>query len=463
MLAAATGIVAAQPAGAAGTVAYDNIPSSIPGNVSSLGYQATSTQEFGDEVNLATSGTPLTSARVLMSSWGCQTGGGATCVTTPGATFSHPITFNVYAVNNPGPNPTVGALLTTKTQTFNIPYRPSADPGCGSGGQWSVGGNCFNGFAVPITFDFTNAALQTPLPAQVIWTVAFNTTTHGYNPIGAAACGSNCPYDSLNVGLNDVAPNPSVGTDTNPDGAFWNTSFAGFYCDNGAGGVGTLRLDTGVAPNCTPGGDWTGFAPAGELTLAPAPPPPVLTPGAPRNASGVPGAKSVKVFWQPPFSHGATPISGYVVTPYIGGVAQAAQTFNSTATNAVVTGLTNKTTYSFKVAAINAAGTGPQSATTGFVIAGAPGRPGNVKAVRGATAGKLKVTFTAPVNNGSKVTSYTAICKSSNGGALAQATRSKSPIGVSGATVGKTYSCGVIATNARGAGTKSLLSANVVA
>jgi hypothetical protein len=51
-----------------------------------------------------------------------------------------------------------------------------------------------------------------------------------------------------------------------------------------------------------------------------------------------------------------------VVTPYVGTTAQTATTFNSTATSQTVTGLTNGTTYTFKVAAKNANGTGPQSA-----------------------------------------------------------------------------------------------------
>jgi titin len=177
----------------------------------------------------------------------------------------------------------------------------------------------------------------------------------------------------------------------------------------------------------------------------------------------VPLNKAVKVLWNPPASHGATAISGYVVTPYKGGVAQTPQTFNSTATNEIITGLTNKTAYSFKVAAINAAGTGPQSATTGAIIAGAPGRPGKVKAAQGAVAGKIKVTFTNPMNNGAKITSYTAICKSSNGGALVTASRNVSPIGVPGATVGKKYTCQVLAKNSRGSGPRSAPSNAVIA
>ncbi len=66
--------------------------------------------------------------------------------------------------------------------------------------------------------------------------------------------------------------------------------------------------------------------------------------------------------WTAPAFNGGKPITGYVVTPYINGVAQTATPFNSTATTQTVGGLVNGTTYTFTVAAINEIGTGPQSA-----------------------------------------------------------------------------------------------------
>ncbi len=54
-------------------------------------------------------------------------------------------------------------------------------------------------------------------------------------------------------------------------------------------------------------------------------------------------------------------MTGYIVTPYLAGAAQSPRTFNTTATTATVTGLTTAKTYTFKVAARNAVGTGPQS------------------------------------------------------------------------------------------------------
>jgi len=115
-------------------------PCPLAGNIPSYGGEAYSFNEIGNEVNLAPSTEPLTDVTVTMSSWACETGGwtGPTpCTTTPGQTYAVPITFNIY---NPGATPgTVGSLITTETQSFNIPYRPSANSVTNPGGTQCSG------------------------------------------------------------------------------------------------------------------------------------------------------------------------------------------------------------------------------------------------------------------------------------------------------------------------------------
>ncbi len=94
---------------------------------------------------------------------------------------------------------------------------------------------------------------------------------------------------------------------------------------------------------------------------------PYTVPGAPTIGTATAGDAAATVTWTAPASNGGSAITGYVVTPYIAGVAQTPQTFNSTATTDTVTGLTVGTSYTFKVAAINAAGPGAASAASGSV------------------------------------------------------------------------------------------------
>jgi predicted lipoprotein with Yx(FWY)xxD motif len=91
-----------------------------------------------------------------------------------------------------------------------------------------------------------------------------------------------------------------------------------------------------------------------------------------------------RVTWVAPANDGS-PIRGYVVTPFVGSKAQPAHTFNSPATAAVVTGLTDARTYTFRVAAKNAVGTGPQSPASSAVV---PTSAPTLRVVNNATLGK---------------------------------------------------------------------------
>ena len=88
-----------------------------------------------------------------------------------------------------------------------------------------------------------------------------------------------------------------------------------------------------------------------------------VAPGAP---TAVKKNASASVSWVAPANNGSA-ITGYVVTPFVGTVAQPSKTFASTATTQTITGLTNGTTYTFRVAAKNAKGTGAQSAASNAV------------------------------------------------------------------------------------------------
>jgi hypothetical protein len=272
LLVASAGAAVAVSAGAAGPPAvpkiiYDSSVNPLPGNLPSVGPEAYSFTEFGDEVTFANTITNrnLKGVTVTLSSWACQSGSwhAGDCVSAKNATFAVPVTFNVYApaTNGAGVN-TAGTLLATQTKTFLVPYRPSADATNCTDGRWfKKNQGCFNGLASNITFDFT--ALHVQLPGTVVYGITYNTSHYGPSPIGeATTCFTNsagCPYDSLNIGL---APAVTVGSKPFADTVFQNAVYAADYCDNGADGVGTMRLDSAIPNNTC----WTGYIPAVSFT-----------------------------------------------------------------------------------------------------------------------------------------------------------------------------------------------------
>ena len=210
---ALSGTIGSSPAYAAPDVVYDAIGPTVPSNVPSVSFAAESINEFGDLVTLAPGPRELTTVSVLMSSQACEAGSGATCDTTEDATFDHPLTITLYNVAGTPAAPTVGSVIATLTDTFTIPFRPSADPTNCTGpnaGRWFDGTTCLTGIAVVVDFAFPAGII---LPDTLIWGIAYNTATTGRAPIGTPG-----PYDSLNVGALTV--NPTVGTDVDEDMAF---------------------------------------------------------------------------------------------------------------------------------------------------------------------------------------------------------------------------------------------------
>lgn len=135
---------------------------------------------------------------------------------------------------------------------------------------------------------------------------------------------------------------------------------------------------------------------------------PNCPPGAPTAPSAAAGTNSdATVSWTAPSPNGGSQVIQYLVTPYKAGVAQPSVNTGTAVTTLDVTGLTCGSSYTFTVAAQNAAGTGPASAPTSPAVEpncppGAPGTPT-------ATPGNLQATVTWPApspNGGTPVTDY---------------------------------------------------------
>ena len=182
---------------------------------------------------------------------------------------------------------------------------------------------------------------------------------------------------------------------------------------------------------------------------------PATAPGAPTSVTATAGNGSATVGWTAPVSNGGSAITGYTVTASNGTTVSA----GAAATSAVVSGLTNGTSYTFTVTATNAVGTSPASAPSNAVTpAAVPGAPTGVSATPGNAS--ATVSWTAPASNGgSAITSYTV---RSNTGQAVTVGGSTLSTTVTGLTNGTSYTFAVTATNAAGSGAASTPSAPVV-
>jgi hypothetical protein len=200
LVVAVIGVVAgsALAAGGASTIFNSTDANGPRTNQLSYGPAAYSFNSLGDQVKFA-QGTArsLSSVAVTLSSWACQSGTwyDKNCVTAPGATFRQPITLNVY-----DPNVSLTTPIAKSTQTFDVPYRPSASTkGTGDdAGKWlTPAKECKNGLATDVNFNFSNQHL----PDTVVYEIAIDTSNHG-------------PSDSLNIAVTNAKP--SVGTTDSP-------------------------------------------------------------------------------------------------------------------------------------------------------------------------------------------------------------------------------------------------------
>jgi hypothetical protein len=83
-------------------------------------------------------------------------------------------------------------------------------------------------------------------------------------------------------------------------------------------------------------------------------------PSAPTHVVATPQPGAAQLTWTAPNNNGA-PITQYVISTYVNGNMQAQQTAYTTASTMTITSLTAGTAYTFKVAARNSYGAGPQS------------------------------------------------------------------------------------------------------
>jgi len=137
----------------------------------------------------------------------------------------------------------------------------------------------------------------------------------------------------------------------------------------------------------------------------------VAAPSAPQSLAATAGSGSVSLTWGAPTSNGGAAITGYNVYR---GTSPGGESATPVATNVAITsftdsGLVNGTTYYYTVAAVNSAGTSPDSneasATPVLVQATVPSAPQSLLATSGNDS--VSLSWSAPASNGgSPVTGY---------------------------------------------------------
>ena len=199
---------------------------------------------------------------------------------------------------------------------------------------------------------------------------------------------------------------------------------------------------------------------AGPNSAASAAVVPATVPGPPTAVSGARGNARVTVKWKAPASTGGSAITGYVVTAYVGSTAKKAVTVGNVST-ATVTGLTNGTSYVFRVHAVNSMGAGPNSAASAAAVpATVPGPPTAVSGARGNA--RVTVKWKAPASTGgSAITGYVVTAYVGSTAKKAVTVGNVLTATVIGLTNGTSYTFTVAARNALGSGPASTHSAAV--
>ena len=305
-------------------------------------------------------------ATAVSNSWGGGEWSSESAADT--AFFNHPgvaITASAgdsgYGLEYPAASPNVIAVGGTSLAVTagSRGYSESVWSGTGSGcsayeakPSWQTDSGCANRSVVDVSANAdpaTGVAVydSTAAGGQSGWMVFGGTSAAA--PLVAGA------YEL--AGVTSPADVPAQALYANPSSFF----------DVASGSNGTCAvtyLCTGTIGYDGPTGLGTPHGVSGFDTTPPVVP---VNPDAPTTVTAVAGDGRATVSWQAPVVDGGSPITGYVVTPSVGGVTQTARTFTSTAGSQLITGLANGTAYTFTVAAVNAVGTGAASAPSAAV------------------------------------------------------------------------------------------------
>jgi hypothetical protein len=463
--------------------ALDIAPAAVPGtpgDVQAVGGHQSATVSWAPPAS--TGSTPLTGFHVTATPGGATVTVPATSTsaTVPGLATGTTYTFSVAAVNEAGASaPATTEPVTLLAAVPSAPTDVQAAAGDGSAlVSWSPsatdGGSPITGYRVTSTpggavVDAAADATSVRVPGLT------NGTSYTFSVQALNAAGSSSASTSSSVVPVTVPGAPTSATALPADRSAtvsWaaptstgGSPITGYSVTSQPGGLtATAAADaTSVTvPGLTNGVSYTFSVVArnavgtstGATTAAVAP---RTVPDAPTAVSAARGNGSAVVSWGAPASDGGTPVTRYVVTSSPGG---ASVSVSAEARTATVTGLTNGTTYTFTVTAVNAAGTSAAATSGAVAPATVPAPPAQPTAVAG--DGSAVVSWKAPSSTGgSAITGYTVT--SVPGGASATVPAGVTSVTLTGLTNGTSYAFQVVATNAVGASTAATSAAVVPA
>lgn len=362
------------------------------------------------------------------------------------------------------------SITKTPYSTPSAPTSLSATPGNGqailSFTQGSTGGSAITNYKY--STDGTNYTALNSTTSPITITGLTNGTAYTIRLKAVNAVGAGTPSDPITVTPYTTPSEPTISSTTSGNGqvtiVFTQGSTGGsaitnykYSIDNGANyttfspAVTTTPITITGLTNGTPytirlkavNVAGTGTA-SGSITVTP-----YTTPGVPTISSATEGNGQTILTFTSPTSTGGSAITTYNYT--LTSVGNSDITGTTTSSPVTISGLTNGTTYTISLKAVNAAGAGESSTTTSvtpYTIASAP--------TIGTTTignGQATLTFTAPTSTGGKtITKYQY---STDGGSnYTDLSSTATSFTVTGLTNGTSYTIKLRAYTSAGSGTE---------